>query len=95
MDIFNSRSKNDPYAEYTDESLRDFLESEFMQTLFIECERNKAKLSKLICEYLSDGQKGKDMGTELFKVYEDFYSEKDQLEMLQDFKKNYLAQNSK
>lgn len=95
MDIFNSRPKNDPYAEYTDESLKEFLESEFMQTLFIECERNKAKLSELICDYLSDGQTGKDMGSELFKVYEDMYSEAEQLEMLQDFKKNYLAENSK
>lgn len=95
MDIFNNRLKNDPYAEYTDESLIEFLKSEFMQTLFIECERNKAKLSKLICEYLSDGHKAKKMGSELFRIYEDCYSEASQLEMLKDFKKNYLEKHSK
>lgn len=93
MDIFNNRPVNDPYAEYTDESLKEFLLSEFMQTLFNECGRNKVELSKLVCQYLNDDNIAKQYGSELFKVFEDGLSEREQLAMLQEFKANFEKQN--
>lgn len=95
MDILNSRPATDPYAEYTDESLKEFLLSEFMTTLFNECGRSKVELSKLICQYLNDDNIAKEYGSELFKVYEDGLSQSDQLAMLQEFKANYLADSQK
>ena len=95
MDILNSRPATDPYAEYTDESLKEFLLSEFMTTLFNECGRSKVELSKLICQYLNDDNIAKQYGSELFKVYEDGLSQSDQLAMLQEFKANYLADSQK
>ncbi len=95
MDIFNNRPVNDPYAEYTDESLKEFLLSEFMQTLFNECGRNKVELSKLVCQYLNDDNIAKEYGSELFKVYEDGLSQSDQLAMLEEFRANYLADKKK
>lgn len=78
-----------------DRSLREFLKSEFMKALLEEYKENKAELSLLMCEHLSKGHRGKKMGAELIRAYEDAMRKDLHLEMLQDFKRNYLANKKK
>lgn len=95
LDILNSRQPGDSYAEYSNTTLKVFMLSEFMTTRFEECEKDKTKLSKLICQYLNKDNGYKECKGELLRVLEDGISEEIQLELLREFKRNYLAQHGK
>lgn len=95
LDILNSRLPGDPYAEYKSSSLSEFMESEFMSAKFEECDNDKTEFSKLICQYLDEDNKYKDRKGELLRVFEDIVPEKEQLEVMREFKRNYIAKHGK
>lgn len=90
LNILNSRLPGDPYAEYSHTSLKAFMLSKFMTARFEECENDKIKLSKLICEHLDNESEYKKYKGELLRVFEDGISEDIQLEVLREFKHNYF-----
>ncbi len=95
LDILNSRLPGDPYAEYSHTTLTAFMKSEFMTARFEECEKDKTKLSKLICEYLNKDNEYKVYKGELLRAFEDGIREEIQLEVMREFKRNYLAKHGK
>ena len=91
-------ASQDVWAEYTESSLQEFMKSDFMQDFADECSNAlkkagrkdfddysaiKLKMSSVLQEF----------GYPPLNAMEDAYSEKHQLEMLQEFKDKYL--NSK
>lgn len=95
LDILNSRLPDDPYAEYSYPSLSAFMTSNFMLTRFAECDNDKTKFSKLICKYLNNDNGFKKCKGELLRVFEDGIAEEKQLEVMREFKRNYIAKHGK
>lgn len=95
LNILNSRLPDDPYAEYSHPSLSAFMTSKFMLTRFAECDNDKTKLSKLICKYLNNDNSFKECKGELLRVFEDGIAEEIQLEVMREFKRNYIAKHGK
>ena len=95
IDILNSRQPGDPYAEYSHTTLIAFMKGEFMTARFDECDKDKTKLSKLICQYLNKDNDYKKYKGELLRVLEDGISEEIQLEVMREFKRNYIAKHGK
>lgn len=95
LDILNSRLPDDPYAEYSYPSLSAFMTSKFMLARFDECDKDKTKLSKLICQHLNNDNSFKEYKGELLRVFEDGIAEEIQLEVMREFKRNYIAKHGK
>lgn len=95
LDILNSRLPDDSYAEYSHTTLIAFMKGEFMTARFEECDKDKTKLSKLICKYLNNDNSFKECKGELLRVFEDGIAEEKQLEVMREFKRNYIAKHGK
>ena len=98
--LFNSNerqdSSKDDWAEYTEKDLQEFRKSEFMQKFAEDCsEMLKEEGNEFYGSY--DTIKAKmnsvltDFGYLPLNVYEDAFSEKEQLKALLEFKDKYLA----
>jgi hypothetical protein len=98
--LFNSNerqdSSKDDWAEYTEKRLQDFMKSEFMKSFAEDCSQMlkdegnefyesydtiKAKMNSVLTDF----------GYLPFNVYEDAYSEEEQLKALLKFKDEYLS----
>lgn len=98
--LFNNNerqdSSKDEWAEYTEKSLQDFMKSEFMQSFAEDCSQMlkdegdefyesydtiKAKMNSVLTDF----------GYLPLNVYEDAYSEEEQLKAFLQFKDEYLA----
>lgn len=85
----------DSWAEYTETSLQEFMTSDFMQRFADDCSNSlKAAGRKDYDDYSAIKREmslvlGK-FGYPPFDVMEDAYSEKSQLQVLQEFKEKYL-----
>lgn len=89
-------SSKDEWAEYTEKDLQDFMKSEFMKSFAEDCSQMlkdegnefyesydtiKAKMNSVLTDF----------GYLSLDVYEDAYSEEEQLEALLKFKDEYLS----
>lgn len=102
--MFNRNERqdaSDEWSEYIDPNLQEFMKSDFMQEFADDCSKSLKEAGReFYNEYDEHLAIKHEMSSVLekfgypsFSVLEDAYSEKRQLELLQEFKKEYL--NSK
>ena len=101
-EMFNKKERQDAskdeWAEYTESSLQEFMKSDFMQGFADDCSNALKEVGrKDFDDYsaikLEMSSVLQEFGYPPLDAMEDGYSEKRQLEMLQEFKEKYL--NSK
>lgn len=99
--MFNAKERqeaSDEWAEYIDPNLKEFMTSDFMQEFADDCSKSLKEAGRTDYEDYSAIKLEMSSILEKFgypplRALEDAYSEKRQLEILQEFKKKYL--NSK
>ena len=91
-------ASKDAWAEYTEISLQEFMKSDFMQAFADDCSKSLKEAGRTDYEdysaiKLEMSSILEEFGYPPLRALEDAYSEKRQLEILQEFKEKYL--NSK
>jgi hypothetical protein len=97
--LFNTNERQnaskDDWAEYTEISLQEFMKSDFMQDFANDCSKALEQEGREDCEdysaiKLKMSSILEQFGYPSLRAMEDSYSEKLQLETLQEFKERYL-----